>query len=195
MKESSHLVLATNAFGMGIDKEDIRFVIHADIPGSMESYYQEIGRSGRDGKPSDCILLYDERDLATQMEFLKWSNPDAEYYVRLYDLLKHDEERVSAYGLEWVREQLHFKDPFDHRLETAISILDRFDVIKGTQVPFQIRVIGDLPEVLGNPSYLETKHQRDLHKLYALVQYAKHSDNRKKFIHDYFGLPYRNSKT
>ena len=195
MKEPNHLVLATNAFGMGIDKEDIRFVIHADIPGSMESYYQEIGRSGRDGKPSDCILLYDERDLATQMEFLKWSNPDAEYYVRLYDLLKHDEERVSAYGLEWVREQLHFKDPFDHRLETALSILDRFDVSKGTQDPFHIRVIGDLPEVLGNPSYLETKHQRDLHKLYALVQYVKHSDNRKKFIHDYFGLPYGTSKT
>ena len=73
-------------------------------------------------------------------------------------------------------------------------MLDRFDVTKGTQAPFHIRVIGDLPEVLGNPSYLETKHQRDLHKLYALVQYAKHSDNRKQFIHDYFGLPYRNSK-
>ena len=55
-------------------------VLHADLPGSMEAYYQEIGRAGRDGKPSRCELLYDQRDLATQMEFMRWSNPDADFY-------------------------------------------------------------------------------------------------------------------
>ena len=73
MSGKSPLVLATNAFGMGIDKADIRTVMHADLPGSLEAYYQEIGRAGRDGKPSCCELLYDQRDLATQMEFLRWS--------------------------------------------------------------------------------------------------------------------------
>ena len=83
-----NLILATNAFGMGIDKSNIRFVIHAEVPSSIESYYQEIGRAGRDGKDSLCMLLYNQEDLYTQMEFIKWANPDADYYHRLFDLLK-----------------------------------------------------------------------------------------------------------
>jgi len=80
-------VAATNAFGMGVDKSDIRFVVHYDLPGSIESYYQEVGRGGRDGNPSRCLLLFAEGDKRLQEFFIEGSNPDRQTIEAVYRFL------------------------------------------------------------------------------------------------------------
>jgi ATP-dependent DNA helicase RecQ len=87
MEGTLPVVVATNAFGMGIDKADLRFVVHYDIPGSIEAYYQEVGRAGRDGKPATCLLLFNYADTFTQEFFIDGSCPPRDMIERTYEVL------------------------------------------------------------------------------------------------------------
>lgn len=85
LESKTPVIIATNAFGMGIDKKDIRLVVHYNMPGTIENYYQEIGRAGRDGKPSTAVLLFESNDSSIHQYFIQSSYPDKELLQKLYD--------------------------------------------------------------------------------------------------------------
>jgi len=81
------IMVSTNAFGMGIDKPNVRFVVHLDVPDSIEAYFQEAGRAGRDGKQSYALIVYNDKDLSNLQKTVDVNFPDIEYVKRIYEAL------------------------------------------------------------------------------------------------------------
>ena len=100
------VIVATNAFGMGIDKPDLRFVVHYNLPGSIEAYYQEAGRAGRDGLPSDCLLMHTYQDRFIQEFFIENSYPSKEAVEQVFDFLKTVKSKPIEMTLMEIKDEI-----------------------------------------------------------------------------------------
>ena len=190
MASDRDVVLATNAFGMGVDKADIRFVLHAQVPRTLEAWMQEVGRAGRDGKPSFCELLYLEEDVAIQSNFIKWANPSLEYLLGVYETLRSWGERIQTKDVDDLRAELLHKERHDNRVQICLNWLEVLRVTEGSFETHDLALVGDVP-LDQLPPFLRTgeKRQHDLESLLQMVQFAgDHETCRRVHLARHFAI-------
>lgn len=189
MEEKSPLMLATPAFGLGIDRPDVRRLVHMELPGSLEAYFQEVGRAGRDGHPAEAWLYYDEEeDTAIQMEFLKWGNPEPEFLRRVWTLINDRRGEVDQGGFDFLREQMSFKNKRDFRVEAAVNILERWGCLEKSETPFPWVAV-EPPEERHFKAEKTPDRLKNLNmKLLQMLRWAKDDQTcRMQRILEYFG--------
>jgi ATP-dependent DNA helicase RecQ len=175
------VVVATIAFGMGIDKPDIRWVFHADVSGSVDEYYQEIGRAGRDGQPAAAVLYFRREDLQLPRWFAAQGGPSTGSLATVADVLGRDDAPDDLVGLRrstgLSRNQVS---------QTVLTLADAGGVTLGADG--RVTVIGDLDRAL--PAAQALVHQRRAiarSHSETMEVYAGDPDCRWRFLLEYFG--------
>lgn len=194
ISRQADVAVATNAFGMGIDRADVRFVIHYEVPGSVEAYYQEAGRAGRDGESACCELLFNYADTRTQEFFIEGANPTAATIRSIYQYLLNEADKDFEVH-RTLDEIAHGADVKNAMcVGSALSVLARAGWIERFDIPKK-RTRGTRllkPNVLArqiklDEAAIEEKDRRDREKLRALVEMCYSRVCRQKWILNYFG--------
>ncbi len=180
------LMLATNAFGMGVDQPNLRAIVHWQLPRTLEAYYQEVGRAGRDGLGSVCALLYRAEDLEIQRDFITWANPEAELATLVVQHLHGLGDAAHAEDADSLRERFLPRQRRDGRIDTVLRLLRHGGCLSG-EPGRDLRVLrtpnGDELEAW----FPTAKRQHDLRALLRMVRYATEPACRKHTIHSHFG--------
>ena len=180
------VMVATNAFGLGVDKPNIRYVLHYQVPGSLEAYVQEAGRAGRDGKPSRCILLYDEKDLEIQEYFLEQQYPTRSQVRHVAEALSAWSERGEPVTLRDLALSAHVPQT---RTSVVLRLLQDLSFASEVEMGKAVTLAKppEMEEVERAAAIYDVQRVHDRRRLGDLTAYATTTECRSSFIQGYFG--------